>query len=69
MSTPPVLTSNTTPNSFVSDRHANPLLGGGGASADKGDYAWAAILSIISTILFLALVAMQWFDLTALKTA
>ena len=65
MSTP-VLNSNTPSGSFVSDRHANPLLGGG-VQAKKENFTWAAALAIITTLLFLALLAMQWMDFEALK--
>jgi hypothetical protein len=66
----PVLTAKTpapphAPSSFVSERHANPLLGA--ARAKKENFTWAGILAIVTTILFLVLIAMQWMDWEALK--
>jgi len=70
MATPTVLTAKTptptaAPSSFTSDRHANPILSG--APARKENFGWAAILAIVSTLLFLALCFMQWSEYEFLK--
>ena len=70
MSAPTVLTAKTPPatlppSTITSDRHANPVLSG--APARRENFGWAAILAVISTILFIALVAMQWMEWEFLK--
>jgi len=70
MSAPTVLTAKTppptqAPSSFTSDRHANPVLSG--VPARKENFTWAAVLAIVSTILFLALLFMQWSELSFMQ--
>ena len=68
----PVLTAKTpvsqqspAPASFVSDRHANPMFGG--AKAKRENFGWAAVLAIITTLIFVVLLVMQYMDYEALK--
>ena len=70
MANPTVLTAKTppptaAPSSFTSDRHANPILSA--APTRKENFGWAAVLAIISTLLFLALCFMQWSEYEFLK--
>ena len=70
MATPTVLTAKTptptqAPSSFTSDRHANPALTG--VPARKENFGWAAVLAIVSTILFIVLAVMQWMEWEYIK--
>ena len=62
MSTP-VLTAKTPvppPSTIMSDRHASPILTS--APVKSENFGWAAILSVISAILFAVLLVMQWME-------
>ena len=61
----PVSQPSSSPASFVSDRHANPLLGG--AQVKRENFGWAAVLAIITTLMFVVLLVMQWMDFNQLK--
>ena len=56
------------PSTFVSERHQNPanLMN---AQPKHENFTWAAVLACIATVLFIALIAMQWVDLQALTVA
>ncbi|MGI5869828.1 MAG: hypothetical protein ACOX9C_10355 [Kiritimatiellia bacterium] len=53
-------------NVVISERHQNPgvIMA---AQPKDGNFGWAAILAIISTLIFIALIAMQYMDLDALS--
>jgi len=55
------------PSAFISERHRNPaeLM----AQGPKGNYTWAGICAIIATILFGILLAVLYFDWSALNPA
>lgn len=58
-----------TNNVVISERHQNPGAITPTTNAPTEKFAWAAIIAILTTILFIALLAMQWMDLQALNMA
>ena len=63
----PVSQPSSTPTSFVSDRHANPMFGG--AQVKRENFGWAAVLAIITTLIFVVLLAMQYLDYDKMQTS
>ncbi len=51
---------------FVSSRYANPLEGGNGKAVSTEKWTWAAVLSIITFLLFVSLVVIEYLDYTVL---
>lgn len=39
------------------------------AQPKRENFTWAAVLACLTTLLFIALIAMQWFDLQSLTLA
>ncbi|MBO7222710.1 MAG: hypothetical protein J6V70_01080 [Kiritimatiellae bacterium] len=59
---------NNNNNPVISDRHQNPLAGNNGTPTKKENFTAFAILAIISTVLFLALVFILWTEFSFIKT-
>lgn len=51
----------------LASRLQNPALSNDNVKSD--DFTWAAVLACISTVIFIALLIMQWLDWQALKIA
>ena len=49
----------------MSDRHASPILTS--APVKSENFGWAAILSVISAILFAVLLVMQWMEYSQIR--
>lgn len=56
-------------NPVISDRHQNPLAGNKGAPTKRENFTAFAVLAIITTILFVALVFVLWTEWSAIKFA
>lgn len=62
-------TININSNPVISDRHQNPLAANKGAPTKREKFTAFAVLAIISTILFIALVLVLWSEWSAIKFA
>lgn len=51
----------------MASRLQNPTLSKDNVKADN--FTWAAVLACIATVIFIALLVMQWLDWQALKIA
>ena len=54
---------------YVSSRHRNPMEMADAAPVKKEKWAWAAVLAIFSTLLFLVLCVLEYMDWEALTIA
>ena len=54
---------------YVASRHRNPMEMADAAPVKKEKWAWAAVLAIFSTLLFLVLCVLEYMDWEALKIA
>jgi len=54
---------------YVASRHRNPMEMADAAPVKKERWAWAAVLAIFSTLIFLVLCVLEYMDLEALKIA
>ncbi len=62
-----VMSTDSKPNVYMSDRHANPEALA--AMQKKENFTWAGILAILSAIIFIVLLVLQWMDWTKLSVA
>lgn len=57
------------PGAYISERHRNPAEMMAVRQKSSGNYLFAGICAILATLVCIAVVAMLWFDWTALKIA
>jgi hypothetical protein len=55
------------PTVYMSERHINPEMLA--AMQKHENFTWAGVLAILSTILFIVLLALQWVDWSKLSVA
>jgi hypothetical protein len=55
------------PTAFISERHRNPaeMM----ARQQGGGSAWALVCAILATLIFVVMLAVLWFDWTAIQAA
>ncbi|MBO7298298.1 MAG: hypothetical protein J6V41_00635 [Kiritimatiellae bacterium] len=62
-------TININNNPVISNRHQNPLAGNNSAPTKKENFTAFAVLAIVSTVLFLALVFVLWSEFSYISAA
>ncbi len=62
-------TININNNPVISERHQNPLAANKGVPTKKENFTAFAVLAIISTILFVALVFILWSEWSIIKVS
>ena len=55
------------PNVYMSERHINPEALA--AMQRHENFTWAGVLTILATVMFIVLLALQWIDWTKLSVA
>lgn len=61
------MSSENKPNVYMSERHLNPEALA--AMRRRENFTWAGVLAILTTIFFIALLALQWIDFSKLSVA